>query len=110
MVWVLAVQPSQFIRIAVLSLLPACGWLQEQIGGVSGDNRRACEAYVEHMNTLETCMNITYDADNLCSGVDGAPVDMAPYYDCLRENSRCDGTEPVLSLDGCTPPVVSIGG
>lgn len=80
------------------------------VGTADGANRQACEAYVAHMNTLESCMNITYQADNLCLGVDGAPVDMAPYYDCLRENSRCNGTEPELSLDQCNPPVVQIGG
>lgn len=73
-------------------------------------NRQACEAYVAHMNTLEPCMNITYDVDNLCAGTDDEPVDMAPYYQCLRDNSRCDGTEPVLSLDGCAPPSVPIDG
>ena len=96
--------------VPVLLLAGAgCGWLSS-LTTPRGANREACEAYVAHMNTLQECMNISYDADNLCSGVDGAPVDMGPWYACLRENARCDGTEPVLSLEGCTPPLLSMGG
>ncbi len=79
------------------------------MGGVAGpasENREACEAYVAYMNTLEPCMNISYDADNLCSGVDGTDVDMVPYYECLQSHASCQGAEPVLELEGCIPPTI----
>ena len=80
-------------------------------GAVGGNaaNRDACERYVAHMNTLTPCMGVHYDPDNLCSSVHQTTVDMTGYYDCLRQNSSCDGVEPVLDLDGCMPPTEEAG-
>lgn len=71
-------------------------------------NRAACEQYVQHMNALEPCLGVRYDASNLCQDVDRAGVDMAGWYECLLANSACDGTRPRLDVDGCAPPVLAL--
>ena len=71
-------------------------------------NRVACERYVAHMNGLEPCLGLRYEASNLCQEVDAAPVDMAPFYDCLVAHSRCEGADPKLELDRCEPPVLDL--
>lgn len=69
-------------------------------------NRRACEAYVTHMNLLERCMGVRYEADNLCEGMERTPVDMTGYFQCLREHSACDGEQPRLEAESCVPPLL----
>jgi hypothetical protein len=64
-------------------------------------NRDACEAYVDHMNGLTTCLGVSYDVDNICAGANDEPPAMREYYDCLRENSSCDGLDARLELDSC---------
>ena len=75
---------------------------------IRSENRAACERYVEHMNALEPCLGVRYDASNLCQEVDETSVDLAAWYDCLLANSACEGTEPRLDVDGCLPPVVDL--
>lgn len=74
----------------------------------ASDNRAACARYVEHMNGLSECLGLVYDASNLCQEVDAAPVDMAPFYDCLVEHSSCDGGVAKLDLDACQAPVMEL--
>ncbi|MCA9492854.1 MAG: hypothetical protein KC621_23140 [Myxococcales bacterium] len=70
------------------------------------DHRRsACEAWVAHVNGLEGCLHVTYDADNLCQGVDEQPDEIVVWFQCLADHSSCDGGEPRFDPDSCPPPV-----
>jgi hypothetical protein len=71
-------------------------------------NRVACERYVDHMNALEPCLGLRYDASNLCQEVDETAVDMGGWYECLLAHSACDGDRPRLDVDGCEPPVIDL--
>lgn len=78
--------------------------LLEAEGAPSGDaapssgNVAACRAYVEAFNGLDCMATIKFDVDEFCpSALDLAPTDMAPYYDCLRENAKCAGELPDLA-------------
>lgn len=95
--------------VKVVSCLGAVWVLGAACTGVVGDptgNRKACEEYVVHMNLLERCMGVRYDADNLCEGVERTPVDMTGYYECLRQHTSCDGEQARLDVDGCVPPLL----
>jgi hypothetical protein len=70
-------------------------------------NRAACEAYVEKVNSLGSCVEVSYDPSNLCEGADALPAEMAAYYDCLRTSSRCDGADAKIG-EGCTAPLVAL--
>jgi hypothetical protein len=89
----------------VLALLACTGVIPPL---AASDNRAACYRYVEHMNGLSECLGLTYDASNLCQEVDVAPVDMAPFYDCLVAHSRCEGDEAKLELEQCQAPVLGL--
>lgn len=87
------------------ALLVVLGWsLACATGGESVPNLAACHAYVDHMNTLTPCMGVSYDKDNLCANMEQVTVDMTDWWECLRTNAACDGTEPLLNLDKCEPP------
>ena len=95
----------------VLAFTLACGGLTDQVGGMGGGgggagNEEACARYVDHMNSL-TCMGgVEYNKDDMCGMLDMSPVDMTEYYDCLIENSSCDGDIPKMSVEGCTMPTM----
>ena len=72
------------------------------------DNVAACERYVAHVNTLEPCLGVRYDAANLCQDVDRTGADLGPWYECLVANSACDGTQPRLEVEGCHAPVIEL--
>ena len=38
-------------------------------------------------------------------GVGEQQVDLAPFYACLVANTSCEGGEPTMTVDGCSPPV-----
>ena len=98
----MAKTPSRMLALgAVLVGSLACSGA---VGGNSA-NREACERYVAHMNGLTPCLGLSYDADNLCTGVHLTQVDMSGYYDCLTARSSCSANEPVLELDSCVPPM-----
>jgi hypothetical protein len=75
-----------------LALGLACG------GGGGYDNLAACERYVDAYNGL-TCMSaVKLEKSTMCpSNLDLTPTDMASYYDCLAENSKCNGDIPDLA-------------
>jgi hypothetical protein len=61
-------------------------------------NQAACRRYVEAFNGLGCTGNIQFDIDEFCpSALDLAPSNMGPYYDCLRENAKCNGELPDLA-------------
>ena len=104
--------PIRMTRVAPVSLLVvscaaslACTGLG--LSAPSG-NRDACERYVEHMNGLDACLGLTYEASNLCQEVDATPVDMAPFYDCLVAHSSCAGSDASLDLEQCEAPVLDL--
>ena len=69
------------------------------------ENRRACEAWVNHVNALEACMKVTYEADNYCDGLDRVPVDMRPWFTCLTAHTSCEGDDSHADFDACPAPV-----
>jgi hypothetical protein len=70
-------------------------------------NRAACSDYVRAINALGSCVDVTYDPDNLCTGAAELPPEMAEYYRCLATSSRCEGDRAVIG-EGCTPPMVPL--
>lgn len=74
----------------------------------SPPNRLACERYADHLNGLFGCVGLVYDSENLCEGTDLVAVDLVPAYQCLTENTRCNGDTVVLEADRCTLPLVSL--
>lgn len=73
-------------------------------GLLPGENRKACAAWVEHVNA-ETCLGVAYDTDNLCGGIDDVGVDMAAWFECLERQVRCEGDRPITDWDACPPPL-----
>lgn len=69
------------------------------------DNKRACQEWVDHMNGLE-CVSLTYDESEMCQGADASPADMALYFDCAREHSRCEEGQLINELAGCRQPTM----
>ncbi len=94
--------------VAAVALGCAGAWDQvrhAKEGLLPGDNRRACVMWVEHVNRLDACLQVTYEIDNLCAGVDDVPVDMAPWFRCLVDHTRCDGDRCLEEWDACPPPL-----
>jgi len=88
--------------LAVVAWSLACsGPMDPQVAG----NIEACERYVDHMNSLD-CMDLTYDRDEMCEGAALSPADMVPYYDCARENARCEGDKKVIDIASCRQPMM----
>lgn len=71
----------------------------------AASNRAACQAWVDHMNGLE-CNLLTYDRSEMCQGADASPADMARYFDCVREHSRCDGGALISDVTDCQQPMM----
>jgi len=69
------------------------------------DNKRACQAWVDHMNGLE-CLSLTYDEGEMCQGADASPADMATFFDCAREHARCEEGKLIDDLAGCRQPTM----
>jgi hypothetical protein len=62
-----------------------------------GGNRAACEAYIAHSNGV-SCMTLKLDASTICSPqLDQMPCDLAPYFNCLAENTKCNGALPDIA-------------
>ncbi|MEQ1568360.1 MAG: hypothetical protein ABMA64_22175 [Myxococcota bacterium] len=91
-----------------LGMALACGGGPSAATGRSADNASACAAYVERINGLGACVQVTYDPENLCGGVDELPPEMAAYYDCLRDRARCEADALTFGAEGCAAPVVSL--
>ena len=89
---------------SVLAAL-ACGFGPSTPEGQA--NQAACERYVQTINALGACVEVTYDPSNLCEGSDALPAEMAAYYDCLRTTSHCEGSDAKIG-EGCTPPLVAL--
>ena len=90
----------------VLGLSLACGGGQTPAGPRS--NAAACAEWVEHMNGLG-CTSVTYETEEMCAAADLSPAGMAQYYDCARENARCDADQLVLDWSGCRQPTMEGG-
>lgn len=73
-------------------------------GGTLG-NKAACQAWVEHSNSLP-CYPVNFDASEMCpASLDMTPIDMSSYYHCMIEGTRCNGNIPDLSEAGeCAMP------
>lgn len=93
-------------------LAVGCGWVPGvevgQAAPPGARNRAACGEWVEHVNGLDACVSVTYDADNLCAGSESLPAEMAAYYRCLTKKAHCEGAEPRLTPEECVPPLVSL--
>lgn len=69
-------------------------------------NYAQCRNYVAYLNS-QTCLGLSYEPDNFCEGVNGHDVDLAPFYQCLQEQARCENGEATLNFDACAPPLAS---
>lgn len=100
-------KPTLAVLTASATLLAtslACSGMMAGMGGNAG-NKTACEAYVKHMNGLE-CLGVEYKADEMCAMVDKSPLDMEEYYNCMAENSKCEGKVPKIDISGCKMPTM----
>jgi len=70
-------------------------------------NLQLCRQFVTHMNDLEPCLGLSYDAANYCEGVEQQDADMSGFYACLESNTSCEDGAPRMTVDQCSPPVVS---
>ncbi len=70
-----------------------------------GEQRKACEAWVDRVNDLEGCLHVRYDADNLCQGVEDQPPEIVGWFRCLEEHARCEGDSPQFQPEACPAPV-----
>ncbi|MEL6348770.1 MAG: hypothetical protein AAFV53_37040 [Myxococcota bacterium] len=72
-----------------------------------GGNVAACKRYIQHFNDLD-CMpdSAELNVDDTCPDIlDQSPVNMASYYDCMVENSTCNGNIPDISgMTNCKMP------
>ncbi len=77
-------------------------------GGGGGGNAAACRNYVETYNSLPCMGSIKLKADDICPAMlDQSPIDMTGYYDCMAENSKCNGNIPDLSgVADCKMPTM----
>ena len=70
-------------------------------GGVAGGgnsveaNMQACKDHVAHWNTMDCLKSVPRD-DSFCDGFNNAYVDYRPYFQCLTENTKCNGAIPDL--------------
>lgn len=101
-------------RLLVVVLLPlgGCELVSTLIAPGSagaGSNVQLCRDYVAHMNELEPCLGLSYDADNFCDGLEGQQADLGPFYQCLVENTSCVDDQPTMTVEGCSPPLASSG-
>lgn len=91
-----------------VAAVPALGFSLACSGLAGGgyDNVSACKEYVKHYNALE-CIpdNAKFDADEYCpAALDLAQKDMKPFYECQKENSKCNGKTPDLGgMSKCRP-------
>jgi len=103
--------PQVFARrrsLVAASVVAAVAWSLACSGAASehaDGNVEACHRYVDHMNSLD-CMDLTYDRDEMCQGAELSPADMVPYYDCARENARCEEGQKVIDIAACRQPVM----
>ncbi|MEO0603710.1 MAG: hypothetical protein AAF211_19890 [Myxococcota bacterium] len=100
---------SAVFRIVMLGvlLLGGCDLLTELASPDDAGNTKLCRDYVAHMNALEPCLGLRYDADNFCDGAENQRADLGPFYACLVANTSCNGGEPTMTIDGCAPPVAA---
>lgn len=54
----------------------------------SPDNAAACQDYIDKVNTLECYKGAAFTFD--CSIYDSTSCDIADYFDCLTENTKCN--------------------
>ena len=75
--------------------------------GGGGGNQAACLEYVEHYNSLACIKKVgaTFTPSDMCPPeLDITPQDMTGYYNCLKENSKCNGDIPDLAgASSCRP-------
>lgn len=68
--------------------------------GGGGDNAAACRDYVAHYNSLSCVQSvgIEFEADDMCpDALDLNPNDMSGYYQCMIDNSKCNGDIPDMA-------------
>lgn len=62
------------------------------------DNVGACKKYVAHFNELKCTKDIKLvEADFCPAALDMNPSDMAPFYECLTSNAKCNAKIPDLA-------------
>lgn len=87
-------KPASF-ALSVLALLG--------LSGCAPDNVAACEAWVEHFNAL-SCVSADeqFDVAATCpETLNVGGLDCTAYYDCLTQNSQCDGDTLVFDDASC---------
>jgi hypothetical protein len=76
------------------------------VGGGGGENVAACKRYVEKVNGLACMSSVQMNADDICpDALDISTLDMSGYYDCMADNSKCNGDIPDLGgISSCEMP------
>lgn len=80
--------------------LPVLGFTLACSGMATGgnDNVTPCKEYVKHYNSLE-CIpdSAKFVPDEYCpEALNMSPKDLTPFYECQKENAKCDGKTPDL--------------
>ena len=101
---------SRVVVALLVACTLACAGARTSSTGAPGTNRQACERYVARINSLQSCLQVRYDANNLCAVVDATSADMTRYFDCLGKKTKCEGAAPRLDVDDCEPPLVGLAG
>ena len=97
---------SAFVFLAFGSTSGLIEEIQQAANGGGGSgNVAACEAYVAHANALP-CYPVDFEVSDMCpAALDMTPIDMASYYQCLVEGSRCNGDIPDMTdASNCSMP------
>ena len=78
------------IRILLLSLafvgMTAC----KDVGKA---NVESCESWIDSQN----CGDYDFSGDIVCSSYEELECDISGYFDCLSDNTSCDGDMPDIS-------------
>ena len=87
------------VATAVFFTLACGGGAGGSMGGGNSGNAEACKNYVQAYNDMTCIPDATkLDPATICpDNLDMSPVDMAEYYNCMAENSKCNGDLPDLA-------------
>lgn len=82
--------------LALVAIL-GCGGAGMMGGAAGAGNQAACQKYVEKHNSQPCLKMAPLDAAQMCiAGLDQSPVNMVARYECMAENTKCNGDIPDL--------------
>ena len=71
-----------------------------------GPSAEDLHQFGSELDTCPNCASTIYDQSEMCQGADASPADMALYFDCAREHSRCEEGQLIHDLAGCRQPTM----